>query len=280
MTHGVAARLGNWLDQAGLRRLVALAATAAYRFRGGTGQHFSVTSDGKWINRQPEATIVSPTIHTAPFSVVEEEAIDHWAWQYCPQHGDVVIDVGAGVGEDTLVFSKLVGSKGLVVSVEANPETFASLKETVARSAISNVRAVSGAVAARDGSVRISNSPDHWSNSLFSDSGSVEVPSRSLDSLSDELGLGAVALLKMNIEGAERFAVDGMSGLARRLSHVVVSCHDFIAERGGSGEFRTFSEVRRKLEELGFETCARTDDTRPWVRYYVYGRNKALRIAR
>ena len=43
--------------------------------------------------------------------------------------GDTVIDVGANIGEYTLLGAKLVGDKGLVISVEPDHDTVKSLKE-------------------------------------------------------------------------------------------------------------------------------------------------------
>ena len=45
--------------------------------------------------------------------------------------GDTVIDVGANIGEYTLLGAKLVGDKGLVISVEPDHDTVKSLKENI-----------------------------------------------------------------------------------------------------------------------------------------------------
>ena len=45
--------------------------------------------------------------------------------------GDTVIDVGAHIGEYTLLGAKLVGNKGLVISVEPDHDTVKSLKENI-----------------------------------------------------------------------------------------------------------------------------------------------------
>src|SRR4051794_22461299 len=45
-------------------------------------------------------------------------------WAYQPKEGDAVVDIGAGIGEQALVLSRLVGPTGKVVCVEANPEAF------------------------------------------------------------------------------------------------------------------------------------------------------------
>jgi hypothetical protein len=97
------------------------------------------------------------------------------------------------------------------------------------------------------------------------------VPARSLDSLFDELGLERVDLLKMNIEGAEVDALTGMARHRRDIRNVAISCHDFLAERGGSPKFRTRSKVIELLEQWGFRILPSLDDApEDWARDYVY----------
>ena len=266
----------NFLDRRGLRWLVAAAASKAYERRTGGKQRFLVDGAGRWVNEQPDATVVSPTIHTTSRRAFEDWVLDHWCFGYRPQPGDTVIDVGAGVGEEAIVFSGLVGAAGKVISIEAHPQTYSCLTETLSRSGLANVVPVWSAIMERDSQAHIGNSQDHLSNSIMAGERSVAVPARSLDSLCDELDIGTVGLLKMNIEGAERLAVQGMSGLAQRLKNVVISCHDFISDRDGGADFRTFDQVREKLDAMGFEITTRPDDPRPWVRYYAYGRNRAF----
>jgi FkbM family methyltransferase len=273
----VVARLGQRLDEAGLRKLVALGASVSYGLASGGRQRFEVDPAGRWVNRQPEATIVSPDIHTSRFEAVRDTVLENWAWQYRPKPGDTVVDVGAGVGEEAVVFSKMVGPRGRVVSIEAHPQTFACLEETVRRSGLPAVTPLWCAVSDRDGAATICESGSHLANSIVPAGQGSHVPARSLDSLADELGLDEIALLKMNIEGAERLAVQGMERIAERIRHIVISCHDFISDGGQSDEFRTFEEVRAFLEGAGFEVRTRPDHPSPWVRYYLYGFNKALR---
>ena len=49
--------------------------------------------------------------------------------RYQPKPGDTVVDVGAGMGDDTLVFSRMVGPSGRVFSFEAHPDTFRCLQK-------------------------------------------------------------------------------------------------------------------------------------------------------
>ena len=41
--------------------------------------------------------------------------------------GDTVIDIGAGIGEFSVLASKLVGKNGKVISIEPSPEDFETL---------------------------------------------------------------------------------------------------------------------------------------------------------
>ena len=57
------------------------------------------------------------------------DATDYWLQHYGPQEGDVIVDVGAGRGEDTTAFSRAVGKTGRVIAIEADPLSFAILEK-------------------------------------------------------------------------------------------------------------------------------------------------------
>lgn len=249
----------------GLGPLVAKAASIAYR-----DSQFAI-EDGRWLNRQAEATFVSPTVHTTRFAAARQWVLDHWTWGYCPEPGDTVIDVGAGIGEETVVFSHLVGDAGRVISIEAHPRTFACLRKTIEYSGLKNVTPLSCALAEKDGELSISDADFHLGNSVIGQAGTTPVTARSLDSLAAELGLGDIALVKMNIEGAEKLAVDGMAETASRIRNLVISCHDFLVDHYGAGpDMRTKAHVRSVLQDQGFSISTRPEALEPWVRDYLY----------
>ena len=183
---GIFAEVGKTLDRQGLRSLVAIGATAVRGTLLGRRQRFWTDAAGHWVNEEAEATIVSPIIHTARFESYRQTVLENWAWQYQPQAGDTVIDVGAGVGEEAVVFSKLVGPTGVVVSVEAHPDTFACLRATLEQSRITNVTPIDCAVTDSDGKVSIDDTDNHLRNSVMKAGGGQSIPSRSLDSLAEE----------------------------------------------------------------------------------------------
>lgn len=264
--------VAQWADGIGARPLVARLATAFYRRRN-PGQRFWVDDSGRWVNEQRHATVVSPVAHTMSDEALTATALENWCYGVTPQAGDTVIDVGAGVGEETIVFSRMVGPSGRVIAIEAHPETYRCLAETVRRSGLANVTTVEVAVGAGEGVIEIGAGENYLANSIVADrrSDSTTVPMTTLDALAERLGIAEVKLLKMNIEGAETAAIAGMEKLSGRISNVVVSCHDFLADRGDDPKLRTRELCRKLLEDQGFGLLDRSGDAHAWVRDYLYG---------
>ncbi|MGH1370970.1 MAG: FkbM family methyltransferase [Cellvibrionaceae bacterium] len=63
-----------------------------------------------------------------------------WVCQRIVQPGDTVIDIGANIGELTVLFSSLVGNKGEVHSFEPNPLLFGCLQQAQERNQMQNVQ--------------------------------------------------------------------------------------------------------------------------------------------
>jgi FkbM family methyltransferase len=252
--------------QSGIRTPTVLIANQAIALRGRDSRHFSIDADGAWVNRQARATFVSPTIHSARYESVSESVLNSWCHTYMPKSGDIVFDVGAGIGDEAVIFSHLVEAGGRVYSIEAHPGTFACLKKTADRSHLQNVTLLPCAITNDDGSISIS-SGSHLSNSVLK-SGDIAVVARSVASLCEELGLSRIDFLKMNIEGAERLAVLGFGNV--QIPHIAIACHDFIADAGGSDIFRTKSEVKELLAASGYRITERPGHKSPWVRDTIY----------
>lgn len=257
------------------RRAIAAAANSLIRLRGNDRRRFSVDRQGRWVNRQAEATFVSPDIFTAHFAQVQAAVLDNWCQYHTPGAGDQVIDIGAGIGEDAIVFSKLVGRAGRVIAVEAHPETFACLEQTIARSGAVNVVPVYCAIAERDGTLTIDDTKNHLANALVGHGQGIEVPAKTIDTLVAELGIERIDLLKMNIEGAERPAMLGMERSAAVTRHAAISCHDFVADVGGGDWFRTRAAVESALEGFDFVIHRRASAPHPWLRDTLYGERAA-----
>ena len=199
---------------------------------------------------------------------------DFWFQHYEPREGDVVIDVGAGRGEDTLTFSRAVGETGRVIAIEPHPLSFKILDCFCRSNQLSNVTLLDVALMDKPGTVRIVESASSWMESaIASDDESRGIPIRAttLNEVFWQQRLKDVALLKMNIEGAERYALLGMEQAVRNIRQICVACHDFRFDRGEGEQFRTRSFVEQFLIEHGFMVVSRPSDPREAVRDHVYG---------
>jgi len=228
--------------------------------------------DGAWIHHYRGAKIPHAELgRAAPPAVFTRDVRDTVFYLYTPKRGDVVFDVGAGVGSETLLCARLVGASGRVVSIEAHPRTYNRVLELCRANRLDNVTTLQVAAAERDGKTTISNFRDHVRNTTGEDGG-IEVDARRLDTIASSLGITRIDLLKMNIEGAEVSALRGLGELLAKTQHVCIACHDFLADDGGAETLRTKNAVRDLLLEHGFELRTRDDAPDPWTRDYVYGR--------
>lgn len=259
------------LQKGPLRRLVAVVGTIQQSLKHRAPVLIYVDGDGDWHNCRREIALVSPELNVASWNEVRSAALDYWCHSYEPRLGDTVVDIGAGIGDDAVAFSRLVGSTGRVIAIEAHPKTYRCLLKTIKANRIDNVIPVNAAVSEHEGHIAISDGEHYLSNSLHDGRGAVNVRACTLNAILTETGSSHVDLIKMNIEGAETAALKGMKGILDAIPHVVVSCHDFKADRGESLEFRTNDAVRRIMTESGFNLQSRETDPRAEVRFYIYG---------
>jgi FkbM family methyltransferase len=206
----------------------------------------------------------------------EEFTRRYFFWGYQPKAGDVVMEVGAGVGEETLTFSQAVGGHGKVISIEAHPRTYRCLEKMVAYNRLQNVIPVHMAVTEPGCAVVNIGNEDKYLANRLSTTG-VSVSASTIDRIYRQLGLGRIHFLKMNIEGAERLAIRGMAATLAETEVVCVSCHDFLAKAGPDDGLRTKSLVREFLEQNGLQIVERTEPgLPPFIRDQVWAYNRQL----
>lgn len=199
------------------------------------------------------------------------EVRDLWLWKYTPAEGDVILDVGAGVGYETCVFSRAVGPNGRVIAVEAHPKTYSMLEKVIKYNAVHNVLPVHAAASDSNGTVFISDDSNYEFN-IISKVGNLShvkyaVPEVRLDDLLKKHGVQHVDFIKMNIEGAEIYALPGCTSTLEKTRAVVIATHDFA--KSYNVETRQFAiDV---LQSHGFNISQREDDVRDYVRDHVHG---------
>ncbi len=278
-------RLIKMMDRPGLRRILGSAAGAYARRRTGLDVH--VFYDEAWTRQvgtcylAESATFDWSAGKIAGWKKDLEDVLQlyrgWWFYQYKPKEGDVIVDIGAGIGDDAMIFSQAVGRRGRVLCVEAHPSTFRLLQKNCRYNRLENVTAVHQALMDKTCTVSIENRTGYQANTIVqSDNNresSIEVPACSFDELCARHKIEHIGFIKMNIEGAERFAIKGMPRMIQHVDQVCIACHDFIGEHNDF--YRTKALVVEFLRSHGFAVSLRENHPDPWVRDHVHGNHVA-----
>ncbi len=147
---------------------------------------------------------------------IEFDNLENWI-----SEGDWVLDIGANIGQYAYKMSKLVGRKGRVIAFEPIPDTFRILSRNMQYASHQNITlmnlAVSEATATISMEIPIS---DTQLNNYYmakitnkvSDNQEV-VMSINIDSLNIP---NKISLIKIDVEGHEKIALNGMIDLLKR----------------------------------------------------------------
>lgn len=159
--------------------------------------------------------------------------------------GDTFVDVGANIGYYTLLGAGAVGPRGSVVAVEAYPEIFARLEETVTLNELANVRLCNLAATdeAREVPIYFGGEDNSGSSSIVDsptgDARSRVVRGLPLSTILTREEKSRARLIKIDVEGAERQVIAGLdlgSGEYRReLELIVEITPERWADRGDPG---------------------------------------------
>ena len=140
-----------------------------------------------------------------------------------PGKGDVIFDCGAHVGNCAIIFSRLVGKAGLVISLEPFEEAFSILEKRLQRLKLDNVIAIKKGLWNRPLQLPVT----VFSNTLFSridpekisefSESESKIKVTTIDRVVEELKLTRLNMIKMDIEGAEIEALQGAAHTLKTL---------------------------------------------------------------
>jgi FkbM family methyltransferase len=166
--------------------------------------------------------------------------IDHWLYtgdDFEPhitrilfkylKRGDYVLDIGANIGYHSLVAAKIVGEKGKVECFEPSPLTIDRLKQNIVLNNQTNVVVHQKAVSNKREKIELKIPSEFVSNSGRASFRSLEENFRVCEVeavlLDEYLVLDkAIKLVKMDIEGAEALALEGMTDLIDKMKPIFV----------------------------------------------------------
>jgi FkbM family methyltransferase len=160
------------------------------------------------------------------------------------QAGDRIVDVGANIGQTVLAASAQVGVAGRVMAIEPHPRTFKFLQENIALNEIANVELFNVALGANAGSAAFSDDRRDDMNRI--DGGPLQVAVSRLDDLIQDPA--PIALLKVDVEGYEKFVFTGATKLLQRTQCVYFEVSELHFRRFGY----TIRDLLLLLEGAGF----------------------------
>ena len=191
--------------------------------------------------------------------------------------GMCFVDVGANWGYFSLLAAYLVGKSGRVISLEPDPRLFSILQENLTANHLEHATALPLAAAESRGSLSMVGYEESGGNFGLSrvvasppaSQTCFRVSADSLDSILSEQRIGSVDLMKMDIEGGEALAIEGLSKslAARTIKALLLELHpNALLEQGSSVE-----AVVETLRAAGFVGLT-VDHSASTNRQAAYGR--------
>ena len=162
----------------------------------------------------------------------------------------VVIDAGAAIGDHTVSYGHRVGSNGLVLAYEPNPDAYACLVMNTRKQPW--VHPYRMALAGASATLAMDYKPDNiWASQVSTFEANLNgTPGRMLDDISEDYGLDRLDFLKMDVEGFEPSVLLGAMDTINEF-RPIIACEinkGAIARYGWTAE----ANIYKPLQDLGY----------------------------
>lgn len=212
-----------------------------------------------WVN-------VAEPLGIEPFFFGQTGAV--WLAPLLIGDGDICVDAGANVGHYTFLMASIVGKRGRVFAIEANPEFIDLLKQSVNLNDygafVEIVPRALWSVAGEEMKFFLSVEPSNTGTSSLVDHGwflsqdhTIRVTTTTLDEVARERSLEHLRLVKIDVERVEDHVLRGTENLLRerKIDYLIVEvvsgteAERILGEHGYVGYL--LDAARRKLRRLG-----------------------------
>lgn len=159
--------------------------------------------------------------------------------------GDTYVDIGANIGHLVIESALKVGSLGKVFAFEVHPRTAMFLRKNVQLNRLEQVYIAQCAVGESFGWLKFTDKLTDDQNCVADTPGCFSLPVIPLDSLLEAIN---PTVLKIDVEGFEKFVLQGASELLKRTKFIYFEAY----EKHFFNYGYSFSDIRNYLESKGF----------------------------
>jgi FkbM family methyltransferase len=184
------------------------------------------------------------------------------------QPGEVAMDIGANIGVHTLRMAKSVGPNGKVLSCEPMPHLQSKLKKNVVLNKLDTiVSIIPKAVSDFEGKTRMKGLPENFNQGTgrMDENGDIETEVITGDKLLEGLNLNRLDLVKIDIEGYEMKAINGLKNSLKtyRPRLLVEYDRDYWKKCDSSWEefFNLMTELNYHVYKIETFTLTKIEDT-------------------
>ncbi len=187
--------------------------------------------------------------------------------KYTPKKGDVIIDIGAGIGTEVLFFTEKTENKGQIYSIEASKNSHQKLEELCRKNNIQNSKNFNIAITDINQKVWIEETDEYQKDFINDHNKGLEIDGVTLDHFVQQQNIQHIDFIKVNIEGAELQMIEGMKETIKITKNIAISCHDFLFDDNRQIK----SKIIEFLEHNNFKVSG-NDTGREVVDSWIYGK--------
>ena len=129
--------------------------------------------------------------------------------------GEVVVDLGAGIGDFSILAAEEIGENGKVVAIEPSLRNFNLLQKNLTKNNVKNVIPYNCAVSDKPGMVSIDYEDEKY-----------EIEGLPLEQISRDVNLDSPSIFKMDIEGAEIQVIRSSLNILKHCRAIPIELHN------------------------------------------------------
>lgn len=204
---------------------------------------FKIQRNGYSLHFSPSA--LSATLWVYPD---RHQSTEEYFFQKYLKMGDKVIDIGANIGVLAIRAALSVGVEGQVYSVEPHPRIYQYLLNNIKLNKLKNVQTFNYAMGeSSEDSIVFSQKADDSQNQVVKMGQGISVTMKKLDDL--PIKESEINLLKIDVEGYEKFVLEGGSQLLDRIQCIYFESWEVHFTKFG---YKT-TDVIALLRDKGFQ---------------------------